>query len=60
MGATLIALSGWSELMLEKATLLLRLVLVGGMVFAGATVYFALAIATGAIDKALVKRLLRR
>jgi putative peptidoglycan lipid II flippase len=50
----------WLGATLTDSALLTRLALIGGLIGVAAIVYFALVIATGAIPKDQMKRLLRR
>ncbi len=60
MGAALWLARTYLGDMLTTAGFMLKLPLVGGLIAAGAIVYFGMVIATGAIDRSLFTRLLRR
>lgn len=59
MGATLLLIQTNLSVMIGEA-FLIQLLFVGGMIAGGAGVYFGMALLIGAIDRSLVKRLLRR
>ena len=60
MGAVLWAALAWLEPLLMDAAILIRLVAVLGTIGLGAAIYFAFTLATGAIERRHLLRLLRR
>ena len=59
MGAAIWLMQGWLQPWLD-AGFLVKFLAVGAMISIGATLYFAFALLTGAMDRTYVKRLLRR